>query len=267
MEALWRSRRNKEEQILDSQAFLHICMTITPIQTLRNFSSYPSCASVLCFGVPRHAASHPTFHHSLGRAPAAPGPLCFTSLESAHRNPAVLRRIQFRSGYIIIRFALPTAPIAFDRTHPLCFPPHCCLPFSFTPAPTPAPAAFAASSPRIFDAAMNLNGETEPSARCCTRLRPWRCGRQRPITTPGHPHRDEIPHLAPSSPPAISHRNTSNAGRGGENGPLTHRPTRLPSPARTPPARRSCRPGSPCRRDARSAAPAGRADGCIVCCG
>ena len=55
MEALWRSRRNEEEQILESQAFLHICMTITPIQTLRNFSSYthflcirlvhPSCAS------------------------------------------------------------------------------------------------------------------------------------------------------------------------------------------------------------------------------
>ena len=41
--------------------------------------------------------------------------------------------------------------------------PHFCLPFSFSPAavPAPAPAAFAASSPRIFEAAMNLNAETK----------------------------------------------------------------------------------------------------------
>ena len=108
-----------------------------------------------------YAASHQKNSpgsESLSRPPAA----CpsSTSIQATHWKPATLRRIRFGSipSCVPLRIALT----AFGSTRLVCFLlPHFCLPFSFSPAaapaPAPAPAAFAASSPRTFEAAMNLN--------------------------------------------------------------------------------------------------------------
>lgn len=186
--------------------------------------------------------------------------LSFTSLVAAvETQQAVLRRSHVRSGYILTRFALHIVLIAFGSTWLVCFLSHFCLPFSFSPA------AFADSSPRIFEAAMNLTVETtcQPSDGPASREMRRRCRISHALIC-AHPSTIHQLHLL-SPPYHISH--PTDKSKGEENGQLTHPPTTPPSPARTRPAQLSYRPDSPYQPGAHLVAPIARVDGCIVCCG
>ena len=153
--------------------------------------------------------------------------------------------------------------IAFCGTRLVCFLPHFCLPFSFSPGavPAPAPAAFAASSPRIFEAAMNLNVQTkcQPGAQPASIEMRRTVLHSRALMSPLSPN---LP-IVTSSTLTISRRHKHQKG----SGQLTHCPTIPPSPSHTPLAPQSYRPDSPYQLGARSIAPTAHVDVCIVCCG
>ena len=147
-----------------------------------------------------------TSSHGLGRATGTLRLHSYTSREAAYWDAAARGRTHVYSEYIVTRFTLHIALNAFGSTRLVCFQPHFCLHFSFSPAAAPAPAALAASSPRIFEAAMNLDVETtcQPSAH---NMYPLETRRRCHAVAFSHPH----PHA--TSTPSIPHRHEQPKGK------------------------------------------------------